>query len=149
MTRIAIALYLLAQAAPAQTAPDMQGKVRVFIKDPDVKEGWRESEVVRPGDTVRYRLEYQNKGTGPAVGFTLQNEIPEGTLLLERPTARNCRLEFSHDEGRTYAENPTRKVNGKTVPVPPAEFTHLRCRQTPPQIAPGEQVAAEYLVLVK
>jgi uncharacterized repeat protein (TIGR01451 family) len=151
LTAFALALFVLAQLVPdvAPAAPDMKGIVEVFVKDDAVEGGWRESATVHPGDTVKYRLVYTNDGTAPAVGFTLSNAIPAGTALLAKPTAQNCTLEFSFDGGSTYAPRPTRLVDGKRVEVPPAEYTHLRCKQGSAKIGPGERVATEYSVRVK
>lgn len=110
----------------------------------------RESGDARPGDVLRYRLEFTN-GTDRALrDVVLSNPIPE-TIRLVGGTVRSSRddaqVEYSADGGQTWSAEPMEdvQVEGRRVrrPIPPDRFTNVRWT-IPGWVQPRDTVTAEY-----
>ena len=146
---LALPVTALAQQADAQpslviTVENLTATAEAEVQAP------RESEDARPGDVLRYRLEFVN-GTGRALrDVVLSNPIPE-TIRLVGGTVRSSRddaqVEYSADGGQTWAAEPMEEVlvEGRRVrrPIPPDRFTNVRWT-IPGWVQPRDTVTAAY-----
>lgn len=140
-----------APAAPAGPAPTL--KVAVFNETAAAEKANgadRRSDVVRPGDVLRYTLTFTNETNRPLSKVNVSNPLPAG-LVLVGETARinrsDAEAEFSADGGRTFSTKPVETVteNGSAVTraVPAVRYTHVRwiIRGS---VAPKGVVTAQY-----
>ncbi len=121
-------LQLRLEAEKQVVAQDQQGKQKVSWKALQGKA------VVQPGDVLRYTLSGENTSDRPLKNLTLNQPIPKGMVyVLKSATinAKDAKISYSIDGGRTFVVNPTVKVtlsNGKveTKPAPATAYTHIR-----------------------
>ena len=100
-----------------RTDIDANGKSRVRLEEP---------KVVVPGDKLVYVLNYQNKGTKPAVNFTVTNPLP-GAVLFQGSTDSSAVV--SIDGGRNWGALSTLSVRAKDGSIRSAridDVTHVR-----------------------
>ncbi|MEH2207616.1 MAG: hypothetical protein V7K53_26705 [Nostoc sp.] len=110
--------------------------------------------VVRPGDVLRYTLSGENKSDRPVKNLTFNQPIPKGMVYVLNSTnvAKNAKVIYSIDGGRSFVENPTVKVTlpgGKveTKPAPATAYTHIRLQI--PSLAAKTTVKATYQTQVR
>ncbi|MEH2165709.1 MAG: hypothetical protein V7K41_03340 [Nostoc sp.] len=110
--------------------------------------------VVRPGDVLRYTLSGENKSDRPVKNLTFNQPIPKGMVYVLNSTnvAKNAKVIYSIDGGRSFVENPTIKVTlpgGKveTKPAPATAYTHIRLQI--PSLAAKTTVKATYQTQVR
>jgi uncharacterized repeat protein (TIGR01451 family) len=112
-------------------------------------------EAAGPGDVLVYTLEAQNVGTAAAFNTRLQDEIPQGTVLItESVPIQNTRIRASVDGGSTWQDFPVlieRKLeNGMTerVPVQAEAYTHLEWVLAG-TLEPGDQRQVSFKVQIQ
>ncbi|MHC5767051.1 MAG: hypothetical protein ACYTXI_15810 [Nostoc sp.] len=110
--------------------------------------------VVRPGDVLRYTLSGENQSDRPVKNLTFNQPIPKGMVyvLNSIKVAKNAKVVYSIDGGRSFVENPTVKVTlpgGKveTKPAPATAYTHIRLQI--PLLAAKTTVKATYQTQVR
>lgn len=110
--------------------------------------------VVRPGDVLRYTLSGENKSDRPVKNLTFNQPIPKGMVYVLNSTnvAKNAKVIYSIDGGRSFVENPTVKVTlpgGKveTKAAPATAYTHIRLQI--PSLAAKTTVKATYQTQVR
>jgi uncharacterized repeat protein (TIGR01451 family) len=88
---------------------------------------------VRPNDVLRYTLTFSNPTDRAVANVELRNPIPEGVLFVHgsaRASRADARLEFSADNGKSWAAQPMERVTvaGQRLsrPVPANRYTHIR-----------------------
>ena len=109
---------------------------------------------VRPGDVLRYTLTFDNRGPRSVRNVELRNPIPSGVHFVPGSThasRADARLEFSADNGRSWAARPVETVvverRQVTRPVPADRFTHIRW-VIPGTLAPKAVVRGAFEVRV-
>lgn len=104
-----------------------------------VKNAKGEKEVVRveaasanilPGDTIIFSTHYVNQGEKPATDIVITNPMPEHMLYLDGTAeGKGARIEFSADQGKSYASAGKLKVKdseGRDRSANAADYTHIR-----------------------
>lgn len=154
--RIALfATLAFAFAAPSfalgnpSVALKLSGAVATKGSDGVQKETPLGDTVLRPGETIRYRIAATNKGDRPALRLVPVGKIPVGTSY-EVGSASGA--EFSINGGKTWSARPMITVHtpaGDVVKAAdPATYTSVRwpAGQT---LAPNSTSTYSYAVLVK
>ena len=110
----------------------------------------REDETARPGDVLRYRLNFTNRTDVALRDVVLSNPIPQTIGLLDgsvRSSRDDVQVEYSADGGQTWAAQPMEEVlvEGRVVqrPIPADRFTHVRWTIRG-WVQPRATVTAEY-----
>ncbi|MEH2148114.1 hypothetical protein [Nostoc sp.] len=141
-------IQLRLEAEKQVVAQDQQGK------QSQKWEPLKGQAVVRPGDVLRYTLSGENKSDRPVKNLTFNQPIPKGMVYVLNSTnvAKNAKVIYSIDGGRSFVENPTVKVTlpgGKveTKPAPATAYTHIRLQI--PSLAAKTTVKATYQTQVR
>ena len=136
------------------TAAWSQDKARLVLKTEVAKElriKEKGKETVRyvpvnetkPKDVLAYSITYRNEGRTPAVGASIVDPIPKGTVYIAgSATGKDAVISFSIDGGTTYQRPPVCytviKPDGtrEEREAPPEMYTHIRWMMENP-ISPG------------
>ncbi|HYW15749.1 MAG TPA: hypothetical protein VE891_06305 [Allosphingosinicella sp.] len=140
--KIWLALFALLAPAAASAADNVSLSSKVLVER--VKPGAdgkpvtvrEEPGVVTPGDRLVVLLNYRNKGTAPATGFTLTNPIPSAVAFTGTDDKS---ASVSVDGGKSWGALESLKVvaaDGTSRPAAAADVTHIRWSFTQP-IAAG------------
>lgn len=120
-------LQLRLEAEKQIVTKDQQGKQKVAWQ------ALQGSNVVQPGDVLRYTLNGENKSDRPLKNLTLNQPIPRGMVYVLKSAniTNDAKITYSIDGGRSFGENPTIKVTlpGGKVEIKPAPaniYTHIR-----------------------
>lgn len=149
--------------AQVNQAPEVQLNLTVAKKTIMVTTGqqqqikWEaldDGAIVHPGDSLRYQISSENSGTEAAQDLTITQPIPD-QMVYEIGSAKSdnqAEVVFSIDNGETFVTQPTITIetaNGNTIEQPaPAEiYTHIRWNFE--SLAPTEDLAATYEVVVE
>ena len=146
-------------ARSAGSAPDVQvrleGNQQVTSKEGTRWAAFQEGTMVRPGERIMYRLELENRGDQEARNPVAVGPVPAGTtfVLGTATTARNLKVDYSVDSGKTFSESPTVTVTGKdgksrTIPAPAERYTTVRWTWSSP-LAAHERASVTYEVAVR
>lgn len=85
---------------------------------------------VVPGDAVIFTTVYTYLGEKPATNIVINNPVPEHMLYVDGSAeGKNTRIEFSVDQGKTFAAANRLKVRdakGKERLATAADYTHIR-----------------------
>ncbi|MEO1134273.1 MAG: hypothetical protein AAFX40_16410 [Cyanobacteria bacterium J06639_1] len=94
-----------------------------------------ETNVVQPGDVLRYSLVGANSSQRPVANLVVTQPIPEKTVYLLNSaaieTGEDATITYSIDGGETFVPNPTIEVEledgtVETRPAPADVYTHVR-----------------------
>lgn len=131
-------LLLFALPAPAADKGGLELKSTAEV-DITVKNDQGVDQVIRveaastnvvPGDTVIFTTHYANLGSLPATEVVINNPLSEHMLYLAGSAqGKGTRIEFSIDNGKTFAEPGQLKIKtdeGKERLAVPADYTHIR-----------------------
>ena len=117
-------------AALVVTAEKVSGEADDRAGD---RAGSDEADVFAPGDVVQFRLVFTNPVEVPIRDVVFEDALPpELHYIASSATASrpDVRVEFSADDGASYALRPTVTVviDGERVerPAPPETYTHIR-----------------------
>ena len=114
-------------AAPAKPAVDVVLAQSKVTRDAQGKEQLVAADAVKPGDVLEYRASYTNKSGKPVKGLVANLPIPEGLEYLPGTAAPGGeKVTAATKDGRFAAVPLSRMVNGKSEPVPYAEYRNLR-----------------------
>lgn len=107
---------------------------------------------VAPGDTVIFSTHYSYQGEKPATDVVINNPLPEHMLYLDGTAeGRGTRIEFSADQGKTFAaanKVKIRDAEGKERPASAADYTHIRWT-IEGALAPGAKGSVSFKAKVK
>jgi uncharacterized repeat protein (TIGR01451 family) len=107
---------------------------------------------VAPGDTVIFTVRYVNKDDKPAADVVINNPVPTHTAYVEKSAeGAGARIDFSVDNGKTYAPLDKLKVkgaDGKDRIAMASEYTHIRWTLEKP-IAKGGKGRVSFRAKVK
>jgi uncharacterized repeat protein (TIGR01451 family) len=85
------------------------------------------------GDILVYTVTYKNEGISPAVGASIGNPIPKGTVYIpESAKGKGTEISYSIDGGNYYQNAPVvylvKKADGTTQEkvATPEMYTHIR-----------------------
>jgi len=85
---------------------------------------------ITPGDTVIFTNYYINKGDKPATNVVIINPVPEHMVYVENSAeGKDAKIEFSVDNGKSYAlpQNLVIKgKDGKERPATASDYTHIK-----------------------
>ena len=105
------------------TQTDAEGKKEVKRIDATNKS-------VAPGTAVIFTNYYTYSGDKPATDVVIKNPVPEHMSYLDGTAeGKNTKIEFSVDQGKTYATADKLKVksaDGKERRAAAADYTHIR-----------------------
>jgi uncharacterized repeat protein (TIGR01451 family) len=130
-------LTLLALAAPAQAQQRKGGPTLVVAASnataaTEASKGAVRS-AVRPNDVLRYTLTFSNPTEHSVAKVELRNPIPDGVVFVPgsaKASRADARLEFSADNGKSWAAQPTETVvlagQQVTRAIPVNRYTHIR-----------------------
>jgi len=150
-----LSLLLLALPLPAVAQQSSEPALAISVENvtaaAEARAGnARGDATARPGDVLRYRLDFTNRTEGALRDIVLSNPIPQ-TIQLVGGSVRSSRddvqVEYSADGGATFAAEPMEEVlvEGRRVrrPIPPERFTHVRWTIRG-WVQPRATVTAEY-----
>ena len=144
---------VLAASPELRVEIDVQREVREVNRKGEARLVRRPVGVTKPGDVLVYTLRYRNVGTGPAVGATLSDPIPDGTVLVPGSVeAAPAHVLYSLD-GKTYSARPiVRRTNASGVEEEvdaPAELVrHIRVA-LPDELPAGSSGSTSFKVIVQ
>lgn len=108
----------------------------------------------RTGDVIIYTVAYRNDGDREAMGVTLHDPVPKGTVYIDKSAGgKNAAAFFSIDGGKTYSEAPIKNVPDKSgavkpVPANPEEYTDIQWKIGKP-VKPKEEGNVWFKVRVR
>jgi uncharacterized repeat protein (TIGR01451 family) len=156
--RLAVTTVLALTLQSAWSQEPLQSRMDAYLvqTDPQGEEQLVPAESASPGDTIEYRLTYENTGPGPLSGLAVVGPIPEGTRYLGGSASTEVPHEFqvTIDGGETWQPEPvTRQVTGpdgtvREEVVPPREYDELRWRAQAP-LEPDQVQVYVYRVSVE
>lgn len=125
------ALSLVALAAEAKmTATQIVEKEVVVVDEKGVKKTTRaKADLVKPGETVVYTLNYRNEDAAPAENMTLVMPVPKEVVYVEGSVGgAPAMVTFSADGGKTYVARGRLTVTEKGVarPATNGDITHVK-----------------------
>jgi uncharacterized repeat protein (TIGR01451 family) len=133
--RLTLALLTLLAVAPAQ-AQQRKGGPTLLVAASNTTasaESAKGRSAVRPNDVLRYTLTFSNPTERPVANVELRNPIPEGVVFVPgsaKASRPDARLEFSADNGKSWAAQPMESVTVAGQPVtraiPVNRYTHIR-----------------------
>jgi len=107
---------------------------------------------VIPGDVVIFTTTYTNTGKDPATGVVVTNPVPEHMVFVAGSAeGKDCRIEFSADNGKTFASADKLTVTAKDGKVRSAgaeDITNIRWTLLKP-LAPGAAGSAAFRARLK
>lgn len=111
----ALVISMLLIATPVFAKPDIALLLTSKkLVDEKGKQTLIESKKATPGDILVYSLKVWNKGNTAALNLQPVGNIPPNTVYLpEKTPAKDYRLLFSIDNGKTFSEQPMIKVAEK------------------------------------
>jgi len=147
---VALAMTLLVPAAgwaQQKNAIELKSSAEVEVVKKNEK-GERTTTLVdaakatkAPGDTIVFTTMYTNTGKKPAEAVVITNPVPEHMLYLDQSaTGANTRIDFSVDNGKTYAASDKLQVKDKTGQMRKAaagDYTNIRWTLIKPLPAKG------------
>jgi uncharacterized repeat protein (TIGR01451 family) len=155
---LVIAVWSLAQDNPVQVTLEGYLVTVVTKEDGKQEEQFSEATTATPGQVIEYRIKVQNVSneTLPASNALITGPIKaETTYIADSATATSseAKLEFSADNGATFAEKPLiEKTNDQgekeMVEALPEEYTAARWAILVP-LAPQQTLIFTYRVTVK
>jgi uncharacterized repeat protein (TIGR01451 family) len=161
MTRACIAIVWAAAGIVHAAAPkvevDVSVQKEVVVQTPDGTRSVerRPVDVARPGDVLVYTLRARNAGDGPALGTTLDDPLPEGTVLLpDSVESGGSAVHASLDGGNSWGPYPLfverAGSDGRVehVPAPADSYTHLRWVLAEP-LGPGQDTNVSFKVRIR
>ncbi|MEL6244835.1 MAG: hypothetical protein AAFU66_02175 [Pseudomonadota bacterium] len=142
---------LTAFAAPAAASEftAIQSVQRAVMTTNDAGEVVRvfePTDLIAPGDELKYALTYENGGLDDADGVMLTMPVPQEVLYIENSaTTDGVTVEFSADNGATYTTRAdlTVLIEGQAQPASANDITHMRWTFTD-ALAPGEAGTVGY-----
>lgn len=152
-TAILVALPLLAWAKP-EVIINIKAEKEVVVTE-NGKEVRKivEAKEITPGETVTYKISYENKGDEAATNVVIKDPIPEGTSFIPGTASETGDLTFSIDQGKSYKKpalltyEVTTPDGGKEKQVAsPEKYSHIRW--TLPSVGPGEKGVVSFKVRV-
>lgn len=99
---------------------------------PDVSTAveYQDASLVTPGETVLYRLDYENDSSEPASDITLTMPVPEVINYIEGSAeAQGVSVVYSADNGQTFSTRGKLRVsssNGQVMNAKAEDITHIR-----------------------
>ncbi len=147
----------IVHAAAPRVEVDVSVQKEVVVQAPDGTRSVerRPVDVARPGDILVYTLRARNAGDGPALGTTLDDPLPEGTVLVpESVESDGPAIHASLDGGKSWGPYPVfleRTGAGgrlERTPAPPDSYTHLRWVLSEP-LGPGEDTNVSFKVRIR
>jgi len=160
VTSIMFALLLLLPAAARAQQKGVE-LTQVVEKEVVQKNADNKTEVLRtpiakanilPGDVVVYTFSYENKGDKPGTNVAVKNAVPEHMVYVDGSAeGKGARIEFSVDNGKTYAPAGKLKVRldgGKERPAAAADYNFIRWVLEKP-IAKGAKGSVSFKAKVK
>lgn len=134
---LALSLLTLLAVAPAQAQQRKGGGGPTLLVAASNTTASAESAkgrtAVRPNDVLRYTLTFSNPTERAVANVELRNPIPEGVVFVPgsaRASRPDARLEFSADNGKSWATQPMESVTvaGQQVTraIPVNRYTHIR-----------------------
>lgn len=154
-----IALTLGLATAWADGRPDLKVEIEVAREvskldaNGETKVELEPAAAVRAGEVLVYTLRYRNDGDGTATGATLDDPVPQGTVLIrESVVGEGAHITFSMD-GQAFSEWPKVKsttLDGKVqwVDAPASAVKHVRWRLAQ-AVPPGGEGRASFKVVVE
>lgn len=105
-----------------------------------------------PGDTVIFTTHYDNQGSQPATDVVISNSIDAHmTYVADSATGKGTRIEFSIDNGKTFAQPEQLKIKtaeGQERLATAAEYTSIRWTILG-ELGPGAKGLVSYKAKVK
>lgn len=149
---LALSLLVVTQSASAQSALTSTVEVERSTPAADGKPpitSYSPSDVVVPGDRLRFSLTFRNDGAEPATGVAIKNPIQDGLIFDGTPDLAG--FDVSTDQGASFAPLAT-----LTVPVEGADrraatnadVTNVRWVWSD-AIAPGQTRTVTFFAKVK
>jgi uncharacterized repeat protein (TIGR01451 family) len=144
-------------AAAPKVEVDVSVQKEIVVQSPDGGRAVerRPVDVARPGDVLVYTLRARNAGDGPALGTTLDDPLPEGTVLLpDSVESGGSAVHASLDGGKSWGPYPVlverAGADGRVerVPAPADSYTHLRWVLAEP-LGPGEDTNVSFKVRIR
>ena len=140
--------------ALANTSTTIQPKINLLLKGWVVRNGESvalDKEAVKPGETITWAITSANETDGEVKNFVATGLIPKGTEYITGSASAQASLEFSLDNGKTWAARPMIRHRGpdgtaRVVEAPSSLYTDIRFIYS--QLPPGSQTA-NYQVKVK
>jgi uncharacterized repeat protein (TIGR01451 family) len=129
---------------------DVHNVELIQAEDGSVSEQWNAVDKIAPGDQVGYRIHYSNNGNNPASGITINNPIPNDTILVANSVSgQNTSISYSID-GKDFAalNELTITEDGKTRTATSADIQHIRWVVNSPVDA-GKAGSVQFKVKVK
>ena len=116
-------------------AEPLKSTLEAYIvkKDSKGKEIFEKSQNAAPGETVEYRLIYENTGKTVLSSLVINGPIPEHTEFIRDSAKTDVSHDFlvSIDHGKNWEKEPVKRVkvkNGKkeTIVIPPEQYTNVK-----------------------
>jgi uncharacterized repeat protein (TIGR01451 family) len=128
---VSAALSLAALGAEAKVvATQIVEKEVVVVDEKGVKKTARaKADLVKPGETVVYTLNYKNEDAAPAQNMILVMPVPKEVVYVEGSvTGAPATVTFSADGGETYVARGRLTVTEKGVarPATNGDITHVK-----------------------
>jgi len=129
---------------------------RIVVTNDDGREQVESASEALPGETLEYRLTYENTSEAPLRALVITGPVPASTDYVGDSAATMVASELvvSIDGGTTWEAEPVIRTrtnaDGSTeeYTVPPAEYTHVRW-QSGQQLAAGATQEFRYRVVVQ
>ncbi len=133
MRRFTLLLVLLAFSVLAQDGvrPDLEGNISIFkLNEKNEYEPLGDENKVKPGEVLRYEIEYVNKGNDTATDVEFEHPVPSGMEYIPE-SAEGGEVLFSIDQGETYQTPPVKyeiEVNGimEEKIATPSMYTNIK-----------------------
>lgn len=136
---VAVAASIIAGGialANTQSKSPLQNSMAAYVVSVDAKgkETLQAATEVEPGQTVEYKLTYQNVSDKALKGLVVTGPVPAATHYIAKSARAQAKanLEVSIDGGKTFEKEPVKRIvtneAGKKVEtiIPPEKYTHLR-----------------------
>ena len=144
----ATGMALMTTAAAAQDPLTSTLEAFIVEANPAGEETLRPTEEIAPGETIEYKLTYENIGDTPLSDIVISAPVPLASVYVmdSAATPTNARFEVTADDGASWGVPPL-MVETETgpVPVPVSEYDLVRWTPTTP-IAPSETWTFSYRV---
>lgn len=131
-------------AIPAQAltaTQTIQKVVQTVNSDGSKTTKYIDADLVTPGETIIYKLDFTNDGAEPASNLLLTMPVPEAIKYIEGSADfEGAVLLYSADKGQTFSERKSVKVkseSGEIISAKASDITHIQWKLAGP-FAPDE-----------
>jgi uncharacterized repeat protein (TIGR01451 family) len=163
MCMIVVALMMVCSsvAAAVDEKPDLKLNLsvekQVLVKDENglTKIKWQPVKTTKPGDLLRYTIQYTNKGKGIAKDAVIVDPVPKHTVFVESSAeGENSAITYSID-GKVFKTPDMltytiKQADGKEIEqiAPPEMYTHINWKLLKP-VLPGASGTLTFNVKIK